>query len=69
MTTKKMKKNYDREEEGDECAQCGGLYQLGELWVKCDQCEEWMHAKCTELKGKSNREIDLLDNWCCYLCK
>lgn len=65
-----IKENVEEEEEEEnyECAKCGGYYSVGVPWVKCDTCEEWLHARCTRLKGKSPEEIDLIEEWNCELC-
>merc|ERR1712232_317404 len=33
-------------EELDSCAMCQKVYNPGEFWIQCENCENWYHGKC-----------------------
>ena len=58
---------YDAKD--NECGRCGGIYRRGELWIQCDSCEKWYHAKCTDQRKKCKGQLDNLTSWRCDACE
>ena len=63
------KEEYVYGEKDNECGSCGGIYRRGELWIPCDSCEKWYHAKCTDQRKKCKGQLDKLTSWRCDACE
>ena len=57
----------DESDEENECVECKETYFTGELWIQCDNGQEWYHAACTSMHKKSKRQLDSLESWQCKL--
>ena len=63
-----FKKKMDKMKR--ECEKCGGLYDENDIWVQCSNCEDWMHARCTNLHKKTQQQINQISpSWSCEVCR
>lgn len=56
------------EESEVECLNCGLVYGCSnddEVWVQCDNCEQWWDFGCTEISDQD----DIPDTFLCTKCK
>ena len=47
----------------DPCAVCGKIVENNS--IKCEKCTEWVHKRCTRIKGSLAR----VDNFECKYCR
>ena len=62
--------NYNDEEKGDdtEICPCGEDIPDETKLVCCDNCHQWWHSACANLKGITEEGIAELKEWKCPHC-
>uniref|UniRef100_A0AC34REB7 Histone-lysine N-methyltransferase n=1 Tax=Panagrolaimus sp. JU765 TaxID=591449 RepID=A0AC34REB7_9BILA len=51
------------------CPKCCRRYQSGELMIKCQHCEKWLHGACEDLLTEEQLETAYENAFRCSLCR
>jgi len=61
IASKKSKsyKSDSSNSDQDQCVKCGGIFRGGQSepkWIQCQECNAWMHIRCTNVDKKLTGE-------------
>lgn len=59
--------NGDNQNPNIFCKECGRLFdRMDELWIQCDNCDDWYHGQCVDIQ---EIDLDSIDKFHCFKCE